>query len=424
MDNDNAKYVIVMSRRIPLLTISALFFSILLILSTTVPIVQIGKLCASESGHGAIQDNDLVEEYWPTNGWRNSTPEEQHMNAAKLQEMIDHIIDENQNIHSVIVVRHGYVVLEEYPNPGSGHCKGNSYNGTHYLYSVTKSFISCFTGIAIDKGFIDNVSQTVLSLFPNRTFANMDERKERLTLVNLLTMRSGLLEISNGEWHLNFNTSGGVQYILDRPMEAEPNEIWRYQGGPPHLVSGIIQENTGMTTLEFGRKYLFNPLGIEQVYWPRDMQGVYFGGSDLQLRPLDMAKFGYLFLKNGEWDGEQIVSANWVEDSTSTYTTLDDQYGYGYLWWTLHDIGVFYAAGMWGQYIFVAPDYNLVAVFTSGLIGQSDEIRQMLREYILASVLDDPLPIDWTLPAILSIITAIPVIIAIAWVVKKRRVAR
>lgn len=342
--------------------------------------------------------NSSTRDYWPTAGWMNSTPEEQGMSSTRLQQMIDHIADEDLDVHSVIVIRHGYVVLEEYPDPTQGVSRTQSFNGTHFLYSATKSFSSALIGIGIDKGFIDNTSQTMLSFFPNHTIAHLDERKERVTLRDLLTMRSGLPwdETSapfnspeNDVYQLNYNLSGGVQYVLDFPMEYEPDEVFHYNTGASHILSGIVQETSGMSTLDFATEYLFSPLGIDPYYWYTDWIGLYYGGYDLQLRPLDMAKFGYLFLNNGTWDDEQVLSSDWVDVSTTTVTTFSDYSGYAYQWWTMPDLGAYYAAGLYGQYIFVSPEHDLVAVFTSGYgFSDVDENPSMFRDYILDAVTD------------------------------------
>ena len=332
-------------------------------------------------------------DYWPTTGWQNSTPGEQGMDESTLQAMIDRIIDEDLDVHSVIVIRNGYVVLEEYPNPFQGQSRTHSYDGMHYLYSSTKSFTSCMIGIALDKGFLDNVSQTVLSLFPDMTFANVDEQKERITIDDLLTMQSGLpwdetsapfSSPDNDVWQVNFNSSGGVQFVLDQPMEGEPGTFFRYNTGASHVLSGIIHEVTNMSMLDFAEDNLFTPLGIDRFLWPGDTQGVTFGGFDLQLRPLDMAKFGFLFLNNGTWDGEQIVSSDWVVNTTTTVTQLDSVRGYSRQWWTMPDYGVYHTAGLYGQYIFVVPELDIVAVFTSGYGATDvDENPQMVLDYIL-----------------------------------------
>jgi CubicO group peptidase (beta-lactamase class C family) len=339
--------------------------------------------------------------------------------------MIDHIADEDLDVHSVIVIRHGYVVLEEYPAPGQGVSRTHSADGTHYLYSVTKSFSSSLIGITIDKGFIDNASQTMLSFFPNHTIAHIDEQKEIVTLRDLLTMRSGLpwdetsapfSSPENDVYQLNYNMSGGVQYVLDFPMEHEPDTVFHYNTGASHLLSGIVQETTGVSTLDFAGEHLFSPLGIDTYYWNTDRLGVNFGGYDLQLRPLDMAKFGYLFLNNGTWDGEQVISASWVNESTTTVTTLSSQRGYAYQWWTMPDIGAYYAAGLYGQYIFVSPENDLVAVFTSGYgSGDVDENPSMFSNYIIDAVTEGEqgFPYETVLSVAIVAVLVVPVVVVI-----------
>jgi CubicO group peptidase (beta-lactamase class C family) len=322
------------------------------------------------------------------------------MSASRLQDMLDFITENSLDVHSVTVIRHGYVLLNETPFPFQGQSRTQSYNGTHYLYSATKSFTSCLIGIAIKMGYIDNISQAVLSFFPDMTFANVDDRKERMTLEDLLTMRSGLpwdetsapfSSPENDVFQVSFNSSGGVQFVLDRPMEHEPGEVFLYNSGATHVLSGVIQEVTGMTTAEFAEQYLFDPLGIDVYYWPSDTKGVTFGAWDLQLRPLDMVKLGYLFLNNGTWDGEQIVTESWVNESVQTVSTLSPTHGYGFQWHTAPQLNSYFAAGLYGQYIFVCPELDIVAGFTSGYgLSDIDYNPHIFGEYILDAVLGAP----------------------------------
>ncbi|MHA1964425.1 MAG: serine hydrolase domain-containing protein [Candidatus Thorarchaeota archaeon] len=401
--------------------------SVLLLLLTSITTSSI----ASETSDSLVYTS-AIRDYWPTESWMNSTPEEQGMDSVRLQEMIDHIADEELDIHSVVVIRNGYVVLEEYPAPWQGQGRTESLHGTHYLYSVTKSFTSSLIGLAIDNGNIDNTSQTLLSFFPNRTIANVDERKEQITLRDLLTMRSGLPwdETSapfnspeNDVYQINSNSSGGVQYVLDFQMEYEPDEVFHYNTGASHLLSGIVQETTNMSSLDFAAENLFTPLGIDTFYWLTDMQDVYYGGYDLQLRPLDMAKFGYLFLNNGSWDGVQVISADWVNESTTTVTTLSAQRGYAYQWWTMPDLGVYFAAGLYGQYIFVSPEDDIVAVFTSGYgASDVDENPSMFRNYILDAVTNEQLgfPLEFVVPVL--VIAAVVSLVVIVGIRSRTRV--
>jgi CubicO group peptidase (beta-lactamase class C family) len=184
-----------------------------------------------------------------------------------------------------------------------------------------------------------------------------------------------------------------------------------------------------MSMAEFADANLFSPLGIDTFYWPDDTQGVTFGGFDLQLRPLDMAKFGFLFLNNGTWDGEQIVSSQWVQNTTTTVTMLDIIRGYSRQWWTMPNYGVYNTAGLYGQYIFVVPEHDLVAVFTSGYgLNDIDENPQMVREYILPAIIDQSTTngSGWnslTIIALSSMTAVVVVVSGIVYYTRKRRQA-
>jgi CubicO group peptidase (beta-lactamase class C family) len=364
-----------------------------------VPVLFIFTLILTAPALGNIQVRSLdcmpsqgaTRDYWPTEGWIHSLPEEQGMDSSNLKDMMDYIEHNDINIHSVVIVRNGYIVHEEYPSPIYDE------NRTHLLYSVTKSFTSALIGIALDKAYIDNVSQTMLSFFPQYTVDNLDDRKERITLEHLLMMRAGMFwdessapfsSPDNGIYHINFGD--GVEYALSLPMVAEPGEVWHYNTGASHLLSGIIHMTTNMTTLQFAQENLFDPLGISQVTWSRDLAGYYKGGFDLQLTTRDMAKFGYLFLNNGTWDEQQVISTNWINVSTSSLTRLDEDTGYGYQWWVMPSIGAYYAAGLYGQFIFVIPEYDLVVAFTSAIpMDEAHPHFDLLTTYIIPAILEE-----------------------------------
>jgi parallel beta-helix repeat protein len=295
-------------------------------------------------------------------------------------------------IDSVVVVRNGYVVLEEYP-------RGDSPNLLHELYSCTKSVSSALIGIAIGAGFIDSVQHRVLDFFPNRTFANLDSRKQAITLEHLLTMTSGL---PWDEWTYTYgdsrndvtrmmNSYDPVQFVLDRPMVSEPGTQWVYNSGGSHLLSAIINKTTGTDMLSFAKKRLFEPLGISNLLWSTDaFQRIPWGFMGLNLTPLDMAKLGFLYLNNGTWDGQQIIPAEWVAKSTTSLISADPAWagpgwGYGYQWWTRPSANVYMARGYMGQNIIVAPDYDLVVVFTASITRGRDP-SELFFDYILPAV--------------------------------------
>lgn len=322
-----------------------------------------------------------AESYWPI-----LTPEEQGMNATKLNQMVDCIDELDLAIDSVLVVRHGYLVLEEYRH-------GYNQQSLHQLYSITKSFISSLVGIAIQRGYIDGLNQKIIDVFPERIIDNMDSRKANLTIEHLLTMTAGFewsdwdpsKPATSADWVASPDLT---QFPLDQPMAHDPGEKWEYCNGASHLLSAIIAKTTGYGTYDFARELLFNQLNITHLSWDRAPDGVARGDSGLCLTPRDMAKFGYLYLKNGTWNGRQIVPAEWVAQSTMTLChnccmpMLLCNKGYGYQWWTSPESRVYSASGMFGQAIYVVPDLDVVVVFTASVIEGSDPGPGLLYRFV------------------------------------------
>jgi CubicO group peptidase (beta-lactamase class C family) len=312
---------------------------------------------------GITQTHDSVK-YWPAREWRTSTPEQQGMDSETLSQAFDLIRSRNMNIHSMQIIRNGYLVLDAYFYPYPE-------NSVHDMASVTKSIVSILTGIAVDKGFIPSVDTPVIELFPGHEIFNLGENKRGLTLKSLLTMTSGYdCGYQGGEPQLfdMRKSDDWVQYMLDMPVIHEPGTRFSYCSGNFHLLAGIIRKVTGMTPKEFARKYLFAPLGIKGVIWPADPDGIQFGWGDLHLHPADMARIGYLFLNNGKWDDRQIVSSGWIRRSTQRSVRLSDNEYYGYGWWVRPEPepGIYEALGRAGQRIVVWPAKNMVVVFTGG----------------------------------------------------------
>ncbi len=320
--------------------------------------------------------------YWPTQGWQTSTPEEQGVDSEKLADMLERIKNQNINIRSVVVIRNGYVLLDACFHP---YQKGT----WHIIHSCTKSIMSALIGIAIDKGYIESVKTPVLEFFPGRTAANMDENKKTMTLEHLLTMSTGFLArdsyLYNWQGVTKMRASRDwIQYVLDLPMANAPGAKFDYSNCASFLLSAILQESTGTNALAFAKEYLFGPLGIHEVVWPSNPQGITIGWGEMRMKPLDMAKIGFLYLNKGVWEGKQVVSSSWVEASTREQIksgTLSD--GYGYQWW-VDENGYFMALGYSGQYIVVLPRQNIVVVFTSVLHSFNFFIPEMLlRNYII-----------------------------------------
>ncbi|MFC1507246.1 serine hydrolase domain-containing protein [Thermoproteota archaeon] len=330
-------------------------------------------------------------EYWPTKGWKVSTPEQQGMDSEQFVKMLTTIQEQEYDIHSVHVIRNGYMVTDVYFYPFSS-------DRRHQLHSCTKSITSALVGIAIDKGYIDSVDQPVIDFFPERTAANLDVNKKAMTLEHLLTMTSGL-ECQDSylyRWSgLNqmMESDDWVQFMIDIPMVEEPGTRFEYCNGASFLLSAIIQQTTGMNTLDFAHEHLFGPLGIYDVTWTSNPQNIALGYSELRMRPHDMAKIGYLYLNKGMWDGELVISSEWIEMSTrkqiNAGTLLDH---YGYQWW-IDDSGIYTALGAWGQYIMVIPEKNIVTVFTSRVNVTKHAPLNLTKNFIMPAVVsDDSLP--------------------------------
>ena len=357
--------------------------------------------CARATPPPARQPDSAA--YFPTQGWKSSTPEQQGIDSSALVKLFDEIQAKRLNIHSIIIARHGYIVAEAYAYPFQPGTR-------HVLYSCTKSVNSALVGIAIKQGKIDGVNHRVLDFFPERTIANNDAHKQAMTLEHLLTMSSGIewnetgvpISSPNNSNRQMLQSKDWAQFVLDRPMNEQPGSAFNYNSGGAHLVSAILQKTTGLNELAFAQEYLFKPLGISDVSWTADPNGIYRGEDGLELTSRDMAKIGYLFLRNGAWDGQQIVTADWVNHSAEKHIPATGELSYGYQWW-VQPFDAFNAAGRGSQYIFVLPDLDMVVVFTSGLkTAMFDLPASLVETFVIPAVKPEPLPENATAAASLA----------------------
>lgn len=385
---------------------SALTVCILMMLCT----ISLGTISASSS---------TIQDYWPTEEWRLSSPEEQGMNSTILNMTTDYLEIDDTVFHSLLVIRNGYIVFEEYF--GQYHK-----NRRHIIYSCTKSVSSTLIGIALDQGYIESLDEFILDYFPDKNITNWDSRKDLITIEHLLTMTSGL-EWSEGGGDDDYFSMGfsddWVEYVLNQPMIGDPGEQFEYCTGGSHLLSAILNVSTEQTTLSFAEENLFGPIGIGEVYWPTDPQGINNGGSDLGLTPRDMARFGYLFLNNGTWDGEQIVPVEWVTEATSSKVNPYADTGYGYQWWTTPSVNVYSARGFAGQFIVVIPEYDLVVVCTANDQNTMPSLNYIITNYVIPSIDGYTQPIvDNEDPTLLIIggVSVITLVLVIVYLSRRR----
>ncbi|MFX1536113.1 MAG: serine hydrolase domain-containing protein [Promethearchaeota archaeon] len=353
--------------------------------------------------------------YFPTNGWRTSSPEAQSLNSKKLDAMGDNIAELDIGVDSIAIVRNGFLVYEEL-------FEYYNYSPIHHLFSSTKSITSILIGIANHTGYITNLDQPILEIFSERNFTNMDSRKQSITIRHLLKMESGL------EWnedpltdgpvekhnypllsnHTNFYfdnwpvslesktvqmlllSTDWVQFVLDLPMRDEPGTKFEYSTGVSHLLSAIIQNKTGMKTEDFAKCFLFDPLNITNYYWWNDPVGITTGGHGLWMTPLDMLKIGYLYLNNGTWNNRQIVTKEWVQESTEPYNLglhlNNNDWWYGYQWWVDNFTNTMQTGGFGGQFIFIKPDEDLVVSITASEHGTEESVSYFFYNFILDSI--------------------------------------
>ncbi len=352
--------------------------------------------CTTSGSQPLESTSNNQMDYWPTDGWRESTPNEVELNQAILDDLVNELEGETyyKNIHSLLIIKDGYLVLDKYFDKYPK-------DDTHTLQSVTKSITSTLIGAAIQQKFIKDLDQKIISFFPEyKSIANMDANKKAMTLKHALTMRTG--QAWYGERHLgalNRDPGDRMKHVLDYKMAGNPGEKWYYNSGIAVLLGGLFENATKMNTEKFADDYLFHPLGIEKRKW-YSHKGIPHTGGGLGLRPQDLAKIGYLFLNDGVWGNQRILPEGWVSEATSRHvqaTTSLKQHktGYGYMWWLFpldkqqKNSGDFYAGyGYMGQFLFVIPQYQMIVVVNGGTKSYMDEIKpiEFVYKYILKSV--------------------------------------
>ncbi len=217
---------------------------------------------------------------WPTKEWRTSTPEEQGMGSAALAKLVDY--GATHELESMLIVRHGAIVAEAYYAPFRAGVK-------HRMNSATKSVIGTLVAIALKEGCLSSTDQRAVDFFADRTIANLDDRKRAITIQNLLDMTSGLSwtePLGDGRPQSMIameRSADWTQFVLDQPMTAGPGTTFNYSSGNPHLLSAILTKATGESALDYARERLFGPLGISDVFWRQDPQGLSIGGFGLFL---------------------------------------------------------------------------------------------------------------------------------------------
>lgn len=310
---------------------------------------------------------------WPTKGWHTSAPEAQGVDSNWLAYAIQTIQWKHLPVHSLLIERHGSIVLDAYFRPFGD-------NQLHDVASVTKSVVSTLVGIAQAKQQITDLNTPVLPVLATAAAPENDARKAHLTLAHLLSMTSGLdCSDKDGQNFLEQMESSPhwSAFALDRPETADPGAQFNYCAVNMELVSALLSRKTGTSAGDFAQRELFWPLGIHYLYWPVDGDGVSHGFADLKLQPRDMAKLGYLWLHHGVWEDRQLVPASYVDAALSPHANVSANVKYGYGIW-LYPNGRagcpadFEANGNGGQRIAVIPSKDMVVVITGSGLNADD----------------------------------------------------
>lgn len=271
------------------------------------------------------------------------------------------------SLRSLMIQQHGELLHAEFNNSRSA-------NKDYNIKSASKSIIGLLTGIAINEGFIPSVDEPISTYFGDYFDEKPNPKKENITVRNLLSMQAGLRSTSSGNYGAWVISDDWVEYALDQNFVSEIEGRMVYSTGTSHLLSVILARATGMNTKAFADKYLFGPLNIKVGGWDKDPQGNYMGGNNMALSPRDLLKIGQMLIDDGKWEGQQIISPEWIKDSFKTYTHSNyNPYGYGYQWWNKETAGytTFFAWGHGGQYIMMIPELDAVVVMTSSVTNAS-----------------------------------------------------
>jgi hypothetical protein len=272
------------------------------------------------------------------------------------------------------------------------------YHGTdmHSMQSVSKTVTSVIIGVAMTRGdFKAGVETPVLKYFDVAKVKNVDDRKRRMTLRDALTMTAGLEWIEDvpyddprSDSSLMEATDDWVQYVIDKPMAAEPGKVFNYSSGVTELLAYISKKETGEDIDDYGEKYLFAPLGIKH-HWKRTYMEVIDTEGGLYLNGSDLAKIGYLYLQDGIWDGKQIVSKEWVKESVTPSIKAETGLKYGYKWWLYQRENskeyVWMALGFGGQRLMVFPEEGMIVVLTGwDILGEGEYGKEIVARLLTA----------------------------------------
>lgn len=351
----------------------------------------------SAGGAGAPGAGTLVDflgnPAYPDDFWEPITFEDAGVDGAMINSVISRVATSRMEVHSFLVAHRGRLVVERYGwNSGTNPDHPSEPHQVlpdepHWLASSTKSFLSALYGIALEDGAIPGLDQKVSEWFPDYEDLNPSPEKDSITLEDLLTMRSGL-ESPEGDVS-TAEAPDPARAMLSRPVVSTVGETWNYANGNSDILAEVLRVATGMTPLELAIERLFGPLGIPSPEWEAGENGTSFGGFGLSLTSRQMLRFGEMYRNAGTFLGEQVVPADWTDESTAPRcdTPWGGQYGY-HFWVPNTPTGFFNTLGARGQVIYVSRELELVVVFTGDLPDETanSDYQVMIRGFIVPAL--------------------------------------
>jgi hypothetical protein len=338
--------------------------------------------CNTASFNYQYQKPDYFDENIPAKHFQTSS------DSLFIYSLIPEIItNQYGRINSFLLIKNGSLICEEY-------FYGYTRNDLHQIESATKSIASLLLGIAKDKGMVSDIHEPIFKIFPEYAHLRTGEYR-KITLANILSMTSCF----SNEYE-PYKDYDRIEYSLKRELIAPVGKQFVYDGGNTEILGAVLKRKTGIYADLFAQKYLFEPLGIKNYDWSIFKQDSFpcMGGS-LQMLPVDLTKIGLLVLNKGMYDNKQVISADWIKESTSkkTKTHIKDD-DYGYQWWNINMVSnnkkyeTTWANGMGSQFIFIIPELDVVIV-TTGYNYEFDSwaITNGIEKYLY--LLDDQMGI-------------------------------
>jgi CubicO group peptidase (beta-lactamase class C family) len=317
-----------------------------------------------------------------------STPEAQGIASSAILAFVEAVEEEVDSLHSLMVLRHGNVVAEGWWEPYRR-------EDPHVLFSLSKSFTSSGIGLAIAEGKL-SLDDTLVSIFPEDVPAEPSDHLKAMRVRDLLSMSTGHHEDAIEAFP--YGSSGLTRTFLALPVAHKPGTHFVYNTPASYMLSAIVQRVSGTKLVDYLGPRLFEPLGIQSPQWDESGDGVSLGGFGLNVTTEDIARFGQLYLQEGEWKGARILPEEWIEAATARQVSngsapdSDWEQGYGYQFWRCRN-DVYRGDGAFGQYCIVLPDHDAVIAITSGL-GDMQEPLDLVWEHLLGGMKDGPLPAD------------------------------